>query len=632
MKMATFKQVSCLILTLLVSASWGQQPEKPSTNSEDLYVTATVWEKSLTTATSSITVLDRQDIENHGARTMADLLPHIPGFTLVSQGSRGGLSTGQMRGGDPNFTLVLLDGTPLNNPAYQLGDVFDLAGLSLHGIERVEVIRGPLSSFYGSTGLAGVISLITSKGSQHPLDVALEAGNGDMRSINANHSGSSVMGQHNFAINYEEESERIAAESFDQLTLRGSLQRVINEHQSLELNTSYSDWDSDDYADASGGPLFGSDELRQSQHRELNLGVVYNFGQRVRQKLEATAYRHELERQSPAIALQVPPSTEDLSLTTTRLVWQATLLNKRNWQLDSGVDIIQEDVDNKSQLLLPPQFGGNQSGDYQEDRTRGGAFLNVTGNFSKWTLELASRIDYLSNQSSQWNPRLGFRYKPNESGFSIRGSAGRAFKQPSFFATASPRALGGNPDLKPEKAYGGDLGVHYNRDRFQAELTGFYNRFENLVDFDFATFLHINRSEVQAQGFEFLTRYQPIDNLQFRINATWQDVEDRNHPDEPLRHHPRWVGGFLVTWQPSSELQLTLDSKSISEAYDQQIPVMTRFTTAGYTLWGGSVTYTIHRTWYASLRLDNLSNKDYETLIGHPGPELGYRLSLGYRP
>ena len=74
----------------------------------------------------------------------------------------------QIRGGDPNFTRVLVDGVPVNDGTYQVGEVFDVEALPADGAARVEVVRGPLSSHYGSTGLAGAVQVITRLGDGPP--------------------------------------------------------------------------------------------------------------------------------------------------------------------------------------------------------------------------------------------------------------------------------------------------------------------------------------------------------------------------------------------------------------------------------------------------------------------------------
>ena len=162
--------MSLLSLALVAQAALlASQPAAPA--AEDpvtFYETATVRERPLDTATAAVTVLTREDIEASGATRVAELLPFFPGLDVVTAGTRGGLTTAQIRGGDPNFTLVLVDGVPVNNPTYQVGGVFNFEALPTSMVERIEVVRGPLSSVYGSTGLAGAIHIVTRTGDDGP--------------------------------------------------------------------------------------------------------------------------------------------------------------------------------------------------------------------------------------------------------------------------------------------------------------------------------------------------------------------------------------------------------------------------------------------------------------------------------
>jgi vitamin B12 transporter len=169
------KRSISLGLLLLSAAAFAQEP--PPAGS--FYETATVQARPLSSATGSVTVIGREEIEASDALTVAELLRSVPGLTVTTNGTRGGLTTASIRGGDPNFTLVLLDGVALNDPLYQEGDVFDLEGLSTAGVERIEIVRGPLSSFYGSTGLAGVVQIFTRDGEAGKTGFQAEISGGD---------------------------------------------------------------------------------------------------------------------------------------------------------------------------------------------------------------------------------------------------------------------------------------------------------------------------------------------------------------------------------------------------------------------------------------------------------------------
>ena len=193
-------------------------------------------------------------------------------------------------------------------------------------------------------------------------------------------------------------------------------------------------------------------------------------------------------------------------------------------------------------------------------RTLPGAYTELIAERGDVVLELGSRFDVPSGRARQWSPRLGASWRPGRGPTRFHASAGRAWKQPSFFALASPPALGGNPALRPEKVLGGDLGVEREfawggAGKASAGLTAFRNRYDDLIDFDFARFLHVNRARVDARGVEATAAWSPAASLSLAGNATWQQVEDlATHAR--LRHRPKWVAGARATWRPASPLRL----------------------------------------------------------------------------
>ena len=591
-------------------------------------------ERPLSSATGSVAVLEREAIEASGARTVAELLRFVPGLDLTSGGTRGGLTTAQIRGGDPNFTLVLLDGVPLNDATYQVGDVFDLEGLPALAVERIEIVRGPLSSFYGSTGLAGVINIVTRQGQPGAPSFEAEATAGDasLRQADAAVSGSLGAAAYFLGGTWEEEHERVAAERFEQENFHANLAVPLGSAR-LQIRSRYASWQGDDYPDASGGPVFGSGELRHSDHAEVSLGSEARFGggDPERHKLSVAFYRHDLDRESPAIGFAVPASTEATRYTVARAGWSSVLYSRRGMRLSAGADVEREEGENRSLLHLPPAFGGDVAGDYDITRTLPGAYAELIAERGGVVVEASSRFDAPEDRAVEWSPRLGVSWRPGGGATRFHASAGRAWKQPSFFALASPPQLGGNPGLKPEKVLGGDLGVEREAAawRLVAGATLFYNRFADLIDFDFESFSHVNRSQVEARGVELSLGWEPTERLSLHTNATWQQVEDLT-THAHLRHRPKWVGGARLDWRPAPRLDVHLDFQGVTRSFDEQIPVPERDTVGGYGLAGLAGSWRLADRWRLRGRIDNLTGREYEALIGFPAPGRSFRLGLRY--
>ncbi|MES1211400.1 MAG: TonB-dependent receptor, partial [Acidobacteriota bacterium] len=264
-----------------------------------------------------------------------------------------------------------------------------------------------------------------------------------------------------------------------------------------------------------------------SEHGEASLGAELLLEGARPQRWTAAVYRHTMDRETPATPPALPPTLEATTFTRLRAGWGMTLLASESVQWTAGVDVQREEGENESVLILPPDFGGAVPGDYAITRTLPGATTEITLGDDRLAVEIGSRFDLPEDHAAQWSPRVGLSWRPGDRGVRLHASAGRGFKMPSFFALASPPQLGGNPDLRPETVLGGDLGIEGDLAAgLSGGLTLFANRYENLIDFDFDTFTHLNRSNVEARGIEARLDWRPTPRLTLHANGTWQTVED----------------------------------------------------------------------------------------------------------
>ena len=183
------------------------------------YETTTVTARPVSGASGAVTVVSPDELAAAAARSGTDVLREVPGLNLLSSGGRAGVTNAWVRGADPNFTLVLLDGIPLNDSTDLQGGAVNLEELPAGLVGRAEVVRGPLTSFYGPSSLSGVVQLFTPRGGTGPLRLALgaEAGNADLRRGFARASGAAGAGGWSTGAAYDEETHRIAEDRFRQL-------------------------------------------------------------------------------------------------------------------------------------------------------------------------------------------------------------------------------------------------------------------------------------------------------------------------------------------------------------------------------------------------------------------------------
>src|SRR3954470_11849609 len=140
---------------------------------------------------ANVTVLSRAAFDVEKPAKVADLLRRVAGVHIDPAGGRGGTGSLYMRGADPNYTLVLIDGVRVNDPTNARGGSFDFAALDVADVERVEIARGPYSAVYGGDALAGVINIVTRHAPREKTTASLDAMAGayDTREISLNAGG-----------------------------------------------------------------------------------------------------------------------------------------------------------------------------------------------------------------------------------------------------------------------------------------------------------------------------------------------------------------------------------------------------------------------------------------------------------
>jgi hypothetical protein len=135
---------------------------------------------------ASLTVIDEDELRTRQVESTVDALRSVPGLAVSRSGGRGSVTSLFPRGGESDFTLVLVDGIRLND----LGGAFDAAHLPLFDLQQIEVVRGPQSATYGSDAIGGVVQLVTRRGGPPRAEGLVEAGSFGTTRANATAAGS----------------------------------------------------------------------------------------------------------------------------------------------------------------------------------------------------------------------------------------------------------------------------------------------------------------------------------------------------------------------------------------------------------------------------------------------------------
>jgi vitamin B12 transporter len=601
--------------------------DAPSTL-EPVVVTATVVPTPLSQTTASVTVISRGQIEAQQAVSVTDLLRQVPGLHIDQPGARGSVSSVYLRGGDPNFTLVLIDGIRVNDPTNSRGGSFDFSTLSTDSIERIEIVRGPLSAVYGSDAMSGVINIITRQGAAKTAG-AVEMAGGRFGYIRPLGQVRGAQGAMDYAVSasYLDHGEPVEGSKFTSTAMHTNVGLQLSDAMELRGVWRYANIDSEAFPDASGGPQFA--ELRDVDARdiqELTLGLTlahelfpwweYHF--------QMGIYDRQEDVLSPGVEpgrgnpLGVPASAIDNHFRRYNLTLRHVFLVIRGVCLALGAEAQFEEGRSNGSLADLGSTAFDLSRDFYAP------FFEVQlSPLPGLLMQGGVRVDLPEGFGSEVSPRIGMAYTMAGTNTTFRINWGKGFKVPSFFALGDP--IVGEPTLKPEASMSIDAGVTQSlwEQRITFSLTYFYNQFDDLIDFDPIVFRLVNRDQVQTEGVEMTMQVQPWSVLGLTAHLAYvaTDIEDS---EARLRNRPKWRGGFGVHWGPLSVLDINLQALFVGDALDFSVPTGERELDA-YTRVDVAVTWRVTSPWEIFLAIDNLFDEDYEEAIGFPAPGISPR-------
>ena len=589
---------------------------------------------------ANITVLSRENFEVEKPRQLADILRRAAGVHLDQVGGRGGTGSLYLRGADPNYTLVLVDGVRVNDPTNARGGSFDLSTFDVADIERVEIARGPYSAIYGGDALAGVVNIVTRHAPRERTQGSLDAMGGayDMHEIALAAGG--PLGAANWSLGASDshEGEVVQGNRFDGQRVSGALDAELGTSASMYLTGRYSETSRAGFPDDSGGYEFA--EIRDTEKRDAEEAA---FGADVKARVgNATLglalgfFDRDDHIDSPGVApgirdpFGVPPNVVDTSLRRYSATLTATQKFSDLLSLAYGVDWLREEGTSDGML----DFGGGfvLPTAFALTRTSWAPFVEarVTSDFGL-SLQAGVRVDQPDGEDSVTSPRLRVAYEFADSGLTVAGAWGKAFKLPSLYALGHP--LVGNPDLVPERgeSYEFELAQLLLEGKARWSATWFDGEFRNAIDFDPGPPpMLVNRNRVDTRGVELAA--------QLALSEAWQLDASVTHAKSTvaatggeLRNRPEWRAGVGAHWNPFASLQFSAAATHVGVSLDSSIAT-------GDVRLDGYTRVDVSASWQASPRLeaylaiDNLTYVQYEEFVGNETrgimPRAGVRFSF----
>lgn len=599
-------------------------------------VTATRIPTRLDRLPATTAVIDRQAIEASQAASVIELLRQVPGLHIDLPGGRGGVSSLYMRGGDPNYTLVLIDGVKVNDPTNSRGGSYDFSLLPLDLIERIEVVRGPMSAVYGSDGMAGVVNIVLRQGT------ATQEASASATLGRFGYGGGSVtMGTPagaadlSLAASYVDDGEPVEGSRFIGHSLTATLSASPTETNLLKVIVQLSDADRRSFPDDSGGPKFAVIRTRDAREerqfvlgadltRELLAGWGYKF--------HVGYYRRDDTFDSPGVApgvrdpFGIPSNFSDSKFNRVELTGSLNFELMEGLLLTGGVDASYEDGDTTGGLRFDPVVVPTAFG---LDRWIAAPFVELQyAPFENFLILTSVRWDMPEDFERRVSARIGAAYTFMPTGTTVRASWGQGFKLPSFFALG--HSLVGNPALKPETSSGFEVGLTQTLSdgRGSIGITAFDTRYKNAIDLDEGPPPRlVNRSAVTARGIELQAAWRPNEDLSLDGFATYVRTDIRNTAEQ-LRNRPKWTAGASLVWKLSPRLQFSLLARYVGEALDSSIPTGDLLLDP-YLRLDTALEYRPRPNWLITVAVDNLLDKNYEEVLGFQ--QRGIRPRIGAR-
>ncbi|MGI3129543.1 TonB-dependent receptor domain-containing protein [Halopseudomonas pachastrellae] len=578
---------------------------------DTMVVTAAATEQSLRDAPASITVLTEEDIKRTPATDLADLLGRVAGVTLQRAGNT--VPGVQIRGFDQAYTLILIDGRRVNSTSASFrGNDYDTGWVPVDMIERIEVVRGPMSSLYGSDAIGGVVNIITKKatdswhGSLSTTYIAQEQEDaGDTSKYAASLSGPL---SEQLLVKLYGASDRRAADADDindsgragtpyrkNTSANGELTWLINDNHDLSLNLDTSRRNHDDFV------------LRRDAAALTHHGY-YSFGDS-----QVSLQFDETRNLDGTVSGQKNPNKAN--------TWTAQghiNLPIGDSRLSLGGEWKQEELEDAANLSGAPGSATYGQDPTTEVETQAAFVEYEMPLFDSLSLTLGNRFDHHENFGGHNSPRAYLVWHSTDH-LSFKGGWAKAFRAPTLLQNSDNWGsvscgsatdgcyIVGSSELEPETSTSRELAMLLSYDSWDASLTVFRNDLKDMIDIDSRTrdpvlaptypnfvgflpdgrpiFAYQNIDKVRTQGVEASLNMQLGSTLRAQFNYSYLDAENLSAgAPRDMTYKPEHSANATLDWDATERLALNVSARYTGTQY---ISVSTSGNTAkeAYTIY-----------------------------------------------
>ncbi|MBP3973029.1 TonB-dependent vitamin B12 receptor [Pseudoxanthomonas spadix] len=624
MKSTLLSLAIALGLPTIGSAQTGED----ATVLEQVTVTATRTQVALQDSLVPVQVISREEIDRSQASSLTDLLAGRAGIGFSNQGGPGKNTTLNIRGTESDKVLVLLDGVRIGSASAGLAAFQDLP---VAQIERIEIVRGPRSSLYGSEAIGGVIQIFTRTGGQG-LTTHAQAGFGshDLRNHSAGFSYRGARGWLSANAGYQQ-TDGINA-------CRGT---AGNAEAPFGAGCYVDQPDRDGYRNTSIG-------VRGGINVTDTLSLEGNFlNADSRNQYDGSAFggneADNLQRVAGGTLRWTPSDAFTLTVQAGRAEDQS---DNDYADADAGTrsyvstfDTRRDTASAQADYSFAPGQIVTLGGDWQDDqvtsntpfdvdsRDNTGVFAEYQGRLGAHSLQASVRNDDNEQFGSHATGSLGYGFGFGN-GFRFTASAGTGFKAPTFNDLYYPGGFG-NPDLKPEKSKSLNLGLAQYGQGWNWTFNAYETRIEDLIGYDTA-FNLVNVDKARIRGAE-LTGFMTLHGLV--INAQISHTDPRNDSDGSI-NHDNWLArrardtARLDLDYAIGDFRLGLTGNGYGHRYDDAANTARL---AGYGTLDVRLEYALSGDWTLQAKAANVFDKDYQTIQWYNQPGREYTVSIRWQ-
>ncbi|HEX6833300.1 MAG TPA: TonB-dependent receptor [Rudaea sp.] len=576
-------------------------------------VTASRVTETVDASLADVSVISRADIEKSHAPDLIDLLRLQAGVDIARTGGAGEQTSVFVRGTNSNHVLVLIDGVRV---ASANTGAFAFENLPLDAVERIEIVRGPRASYWGSDAIGGVIQVFTRR-----LDSAhVAASYGSYGSAD----GSIGYGAQGDAGGF---SVQLGGRHVDGFSAANAAAGpyVYNPDDNPFQNHS---------GVANANYRFGSQTLSASAFRSVGTqsfdnGVPgpafsHTLDQAIGVNLEGAltdAWSHRLSVATSRENIETPAFLDAYRSTREQVSWTNDVALSPTQHLIAGVDYAHDhgvSIDDSG-------FGAP----YDITRDNDGVFAGWRAQDGALDGEVSGRYDHYDGFGGAFSGSLAGGWKLADN-LRLSASYGTAFRAPNLNELYSPGYGGlfaGNPNLDPERSHTAEVGLTWRVDAAnEVTARGFSTRVHDLIDFSGGTTLSaINIDRAAIDGFE-LSHDLHAGEWSMSNRYTWQNPRDEDSGAQLLR---RPKNKF------SSLLERSLGDRAsggVELAYSGRRDDTGGVTLPSYAIVNLRASYALSPSWRIGARVENLFDRDYELVHGYNTPGRSGYLDLVWEP